>query len=95
LGGCGGVSGLSNILPSDVSAMCRAWVSGDTAEAAQMQLSFLPLIRALFAQVNPIPVKAVLASMGVCREEYRLPLCPLEDDEKAALLSVFRSAGAR
>ena len=89
LGGAGVISVLSNLIPETVAAMCRAWFSADREKAAQIQLSHLPQIHALFSHVNPVPVKAVMAAKGLCREEYRLPLCPLSDGEKTQLLKVF------
>lgn len=89
LGGAGVISVLSNVMPAEVHRLCALWEAGERAEAAALQRSFLPLCRALFSHVNPVPVKAVLAAMGVCREEYRLPLCPLTDEEKAAVLEPF------
>jgi 4-hydroxy-tetrahydrodipicolinate synthase len=58
--------------------MCRAWFWGDTLRAAVLQCRMAPLIRALFSEVNPIPVKAVLAALGFCSDTYRLPLCEME-----------------
>lgn len=88
LGGAGVISVLSNILPGEVSALCAAYLEGRTADAAALQLKYMPLIRSLFAQVNPVPVKCVMAALGLCAEEYRLPLCPLLPEEKEALLEV-------
>ena len=81
---------LSNVLPRDVVTMYEAFVSGDTDFAAAEQIRLLPLIHALFSHVNPVPVKCVMAAMGLCREEYRLPLCPLSEEERAVLLGEAR-----
>ena len=59
--------------------MVHKYLDGDVKGAMDLQLKTLPLIRALFAEVNPIPVKAALALMGKSNMEYRLPLCPPED----------------
>ncbi len=90
LGGAGVISVLSNVLPRDAVAMYEAFVSGDTDLAAAEQIRLLPLIHALFSHINPVPVKCVMAAMGLCREEYRLPLCPLSEEERAVLLEEVR-----
>ncbi len=58
-----------------------------------MQCEYLPLIKALFAEVNPIPVKAAMAAMGYCEDYLRLPLTSVEDDHRENLLAVMRSHG--
>lgn len=89
VGAAGVISVLSNICPSAVIRMCTAWFSGDTAKAAELQCRYAPLIRALFAEVNPIPVKAAMAALGLCAEQYRLPLCEMSEDETQKLLSLI------
>ena len=59
--------------------MVHKYLDGDVKGSMELQLKALPLIRALFAEVNPIPVKAALALMGKSGMEYRLPLCEPED----------------
>lgn len=76
LGGVGYISVLSNVAPRDSVAMSRKFLEGDLAGARELQLAMKPLIDSLFADVNPIPVKAALAMMGKCELTYRLPLCP-------------------
>ena len=93
LGGLGTISVLSNLMPRETSAMCHKYLAGDVKGAASDQLRLLPLIDALFAEVNPIPVKAAAALMGLCREEYRLPLCPPCCATKSRLAEAM--AGAR
>jgi 4-hydroxy-tetrahydrodipicolinate synthase len=73
--------------------MCHKYLDGDTAGAIKMQLDYLPLIDALFCEVNPIPVKAACAAMGWCENYLRLPLTPMEADHEATLLSLMRKAG--
>ena len=93
LGGLGTISVLSNLLPYQTSAMCHKWLDGDTKAAAADQLRLLPLISALFAEVNPIPVKCAAAMMGLCREEYRLPLCSPSEAARQRLISALRAIG--
>ena len=90
LGGKGVISVLSNIMPRETSLMCKRFFEGDTKGALKMQLDLLPLIDALFCEVNPIPVKAAVAAMGYCDNYLRLPLTPLEADNEAKLLSLMR-----
>lgn len=93
LGGAGVISVLSNLLPAEVSALCRAYAEGRVAEAASLQLKYMDLIAALFAQVNPVPVKCAMAKLGLCREEYRLPLCSPNEKERAVLYSALKKYG--
>lgn len=76
LGGLGCISTVSNIIPARYSAMLHAWLDGDIKQSAAEQIALKPLIDAIFAEVNPIPLKAALNMMGMCQLEYRLPLCP-------------------
>ena len=69
LGGKGVISVLSNIMPAATQRMCEDYMNGRIEEARRAQLSLLPLINALFCEVNPIPVKAAVAAMGYC-ENY-------------------------
>ena len=89
LGGKGVISVLSNILPKETSEICELWFAGKTKEATALQLKLLPLVSAIFSEVNPIPIKALLAKEGFCAEEYRLPLCPMNEEKKTALFEVF------
>ena len=93
LGGKGVISVLSNILPAETSRMCHLYFEGKTAEAAAMQLRYIPLVHALFSEVNPIPVKAAMHEMGFCENFLRMPLTPMEEGHKAALFALMREQG--
>ena len=93
LGGKGVISVLSNLLPAETSKMCHLYFDGDTAGAAALQLKYLPLIHALFSEVNPIPVKAAMAEMGWCENYLRMPLTPMEDAHKEKLFALMREEG--
>lgn len=95
LGGKGVISVLSNILPAETSEMVKAYLRGDVKKARDMQLKYLPLINALFCEVNPIPVKAACAAMGFCDNYLRLPLTPMEKPHEEKLLSLMRDAGLK
>ena len=75
LGGSGVISTVANIAPADTSRMVHTWLEDDIETSRQIQLALKPLIDTLFAEVNPIPVKAALSMMNKIKPEYRLPLC--------------------
>ena len=95
MGGLGVISVLSNLLPKETSRLCHKFFEGDVAGAAAMQCQYLKLIRALFSEVNPIPVKAAMAAMGFCEDYLRLPLTPMEDAHRQVLLDEMRRQGIR
>jgi 4-hydroxy-tetrahydrodipicolinate synthase len=74
VGGGGVVSVLSNVAPRLCARIWSALSRGDLAEAGRLHLGSLPVSRFLFAQTNPVPVKAMLGAMGLCSPECRLPL---------------------
>ena len=93
LGGQGVISVVSNLLPERVSRLCRLWREGRCAEATAEQLSLLPLCDALFCEVNPIPVKAAMAALGICSAEVRLPLFEADASVRARVTDALRGAG--
>jgi len=93
MGGAGTISVLSNVAPREAVAMADACKAGDFKTAAQMQCDLLPLINALFSEVNPIPAKAGVSAMGFGEENLRLPLTPMEDGTRAVLLAEMRKLG--
>ena len=93
MGGKGTISVLSNVVPKEAVAMTDACKAGDYAAAAKMQCDLLPLINALFSEVNPIPAKAGTAALGFGTDTLRLPLTPMEDATKAVLFAEMRKLG--
>ena len=93
LGGKGVISVLSNVLPKETSRMCHLFMEGNVAEARKMQLQYLPLVDALFCEVNPIPAKAAMSAMGFCENYLRLPLTPMEPQNEQKLLTLMRENG--
>ena len=75
-GGDGVISVLSNVCPSQTSAMMNAALSGDLATARKLHLQLLPLMKNLFLESNPMPVKYAASALGLCENELRLPLIP-------------------
>lgn len=76
-GGDGVISVASNILPKFVQGITAEYIAGNIEQSRQMQYKMLPLVSALFAEVNPIPVKYAASLMGLCENEMRLPLTPM------------------
>ncbi len=93
LGGKGVISVLSNVAPKETADMCRKFFDGDVKGSLSLQLKYLPLIKALFSEVNPIPVKAAMAAMGFCENYVRLPLTPMEDAHKKVLIDEMKKQG--
>ena len=93
LGGSGVISVLSNMLPSAVTRICNEWFSGRWREACELQLKYMPLIRALFSQVNPIPIKTALGELGFDTLEMRLPMCEMDEEQKRGLLLQMKRLG--
>ncbi len=93
MGGIGCISVISNLLPKETMDICKLWFSGDTAGAAALQCKYKPLVDALFSEVNPIPIKAAMAAMGLCSDSARLPLTPMEDAARQNLLKCMREVG--
>lgn len=95
MGGKGTISVLSNVLPREAVAMTDAFFAGNVAKAAQDQCKYLNLINLLFCEVNPIPAKAAVSAMGFGKEYIRLPMTPMEPENRAKLLAEMRRLGVQ
>ena len=93
LGGKGVISVSANVAPRDVSAMCNAWEQGDIVRARKLHFKLEPLNSAMFIETNPIPAKTALSMMGTIREEFKLPLCQMSDDNKEKLRKTLINQG--
>ena len=93
VGGAGVISVLSNILPRKTTEICQRWFDGDLRGSLALQLEMMPLVKALFCEVNPIPVKAAMAAMGWCENYVRLPLTTMEAEHEKKLLALMREQG--
>ena len=93
LGGKGVISVLSNILPKETHDMVASYLEGDVAKSCEMQLKYFDLVKALFCEVNPIPVKKALNLMGMEVGCLRLPLTEMEDANAKRLEEEMRKAG--
>ena len=89
LGAKGVISVASNVAPRLMTDLCEAWTAGDVAKARAIHFKLWPLFDVLFVETNPIPVKTAVALMGLCEEEFRLPLCPMGADNKKKLAKVL------
>ena len=85
LGGCGVISVLANIAPTDTHNMVMAYLEGDVKKAADLQLKYLDIIHALFCEVNPIPVKKALEYKGFATKVLRMPLTEMEEQNASRL----------
>lgn len=93
IGGKGVISVLSNPMPKETMEICKKFWAGDVKGAAALQCKLLPLINALFSEVNPIPVKAAMAAMGWCENYVRLPLTPMEEAHWKKLEALMKEQG--
>ena len=93
MGGQGCISVLSNVVPKETVAITDQFFAGNVAEAARLQCQFMPLIRSLFCESNPIPVKAAMSALGFCENYLRLPLVPMEQDHYETMLQRMRALG--
>ncbi len=93
MGAKGTISVLSNVVPALAVEMADAALAGDFQKAAALQLKVLPLVDALFSQVNPIPAKAAVSAMGYGAEVLRLPLTAMEEPQRSVLFDEMRKLG--
>ena len=93
MGGKGVISVLSNPMPKKTMEICDKFFAGDIKGAAALQCEMLPMINALFSEVNPIPVKAAMAAMGFCENYVRLPLTPMTEPKWKVLEGLMKEQG--
>lgn len=93
MGGKGVISVLSNPAPKKTVEICDRFFAGDVKGAAALQCEMLPLINALFSEVNPIPVKAAMSAMGFCENYVRLPLTTMEEAHWLKLEAIMKEQG--
>ena len=93
MGGKGVISVLSNVAPSQTHKICASYFAGDVKTSAALQLQAIPLIQALFCEVNPIPVKAALNLMGKNVGPMRMPLTEMEPQNQERLKEAMKAYG--
>jgi 4-hydroxy-tetrahydrodipicolinate synthase len=95
VGGVGVISVAANVVPKRSAAAVAAALNGDWPEARRLHFELLPLMRSLFLETNPVPVKAALSMMGFCRDELRLPLLPMSEALRPRLRQALVGAGCK
>jgi len=93
IGGVGVISVVANIVPSDVATLVNEFESGNIQKARQMHYKLLPLIKAMFIETNPIPVKTAMGLMGLCEPDLRLPMCQMAPENLDKLKMALRNYG--
>ena len=93
LGGIGVISVTANIIPEDTHKLCQSFLDGDIATARELQLKAIDLCKALFCEVNPIPVKKATQLLGMTNGKVRLPLTEMEDANAAKLEKAMKDYG--
>ena len=93
LGGIGVISVLSHLVPKQVHDMCALYFAGKTAESAALQIGLMDLIRAIFIDVNPIPVKEAVNLMGFAAGPCRMPLSPMDEKDRDVLIAAMKRHG--
>jgi len=95
LGGKGVISVSANVAPRDVAGMIKAWEDGNISEAKRLHYKLEPLNQSMFIETNPIPAKTALSMMGKIQEEFRLPLCPMSNENKDKLKNILINYGLK
>jgi 4-hydroxy-tetrahydrodipicolinate synthase len=93
IGGVGIISVVANIVPRDVANMVSAFEKGDIQAAQALHYKLLPLVKAMFIETNPIPVKTALGLLGMCEPDLRLPMCPLSEENLEKLKKALKDYG--
>ncbi|MFH0764629.1 MAG: 4-hydroxy-tetrahydrodipicolinate synthase [Candidatus Omnitrophota bacterium] len=90
IGGVGIISVAANIIPGDVADMCRAFEQGNIKKAEELHYKMLGLIKAMFIETNPIPVKTAMGLMKMCEPDLRLPMCEILPENKEKLVQALK-----
>ncbi len=93
LGGKGVISVVSNIIPREMTNLCNKWFDGDTMGCRRLHEKYLKLMKMMFCEVNPIPVKTSLSLMGLCSAEMRLPMCEIGEKNRDKLEAILKEYG--
>jgi 4-hydroxy-tetrahydrodipicolinate synthase len=93
LGARGAISAVANVAPREIASITDAALAGRWEDARRAHFALLPLMRACFLESNPIPIKAALSMLGLCRDELRLPLLPMTAAARAQLRTALADFG--
>ena len=91
IGGVGIISVVANIIPRDVADLCSAFEKGDVKKARELHYKMLNLVKAMFIETNPIPVKTAMAIMKMCEPDLRLPMCEMGAENKEKLVKELKA----
>jgi 4-hydroxy-tetrahydrodipicolinate synthase len=93
IGGIGIISVVANIVPADVASLVAAFAKGDFSKAKALHYKLLPLIKAVFLETNPIPIKTAMGLLGMCQPDLRLPMCGMSEDNLGKLKIALKDYG--
>jgi 4-hydroxy-tetrahydrodipicolinate synthase len=93
IGGIGIISVVANIAPRDVADLVAAFEQGDLKKAQELHYKLLPLIKAVFLETNPIPIKTAMGLLGMCEPDLRLPMCAMSADNLEKLKIALKDYG--
>jgi 4-hydroxy-tetrahydrodipicolinate synthase len=93
IGGTGIISVVANIVPRDVASLVNAFEKGDISKAQTIHYKLLPLIKAVFIETNPIPIKTAMGLVGMCQPDLRLPMCPMSAENLEKLKKALKEYG--
>jgi 4-hydroxy-tetrahydrodipicolinate synthase len=93
IGGHGVISVIANIVPRETADMVHAALEGDIKRARELHYRLFPLARAAFLETNPIPIKEMMAMVGMLEPEFRLPMCRMSDTNRETLRGILRQYG--
>ncbi len=93
IGGTGIISVVANIVPRDVAGLVNSFQQGQIEEARKIHYKLLPLVKAMFIETNPIPVKTAMGLLGMCGSDLRLPMCPMSSDNLEKLKKALKDYG--
>ena len=95
IGGVGVISVVANLVPQDVAALVRAFEQGKTQQAIELHERLLPLVKAMFVETNPVPVKTAMGLLGMIEPSVRLPLCDLEPSSREKVQAALAAYGLK
>ena len=93
IGGTGIISVVANIVPRDVAALVNEFEKGNIQKAREIHYKLLPLIKAIFIETNPIPVKTTMGLLGMCESDLRLPMCAMSEENLEKLKRALKEYG--
>ena len=93
IGGTGIISVVANIIPRDVAHMCEAFEKGNLKKAQELHYKMLPLVKAMFIETNPIPVKTAMGLLKLCESRLRLPMCEISPENLEKLKKALKDYG--